>query len=273
MPAPPDPLAFLRALRAAVVHLSTHTPFLRVRVELRQLTKRYGSTPALEDASLVLAPGHLVAVIGLNGAGKTTLLRCLSGIVAPTRGQVLCDGQVFHRDRLDLRRRLMFLPDFPPMYGDMNVLQHVALMLRVYESDTAAIEEAVLRALGEFDLLPLAHVPVAHLSRGQIYKVALTALLAVNPSLWLLDEPFASGLDPQGLAVFKQSVRARTAAGGTVIYSTQILEIADRFSDLLVVIDRGRIVSTYTRAQLAALPPEGPDSLESRLRQFREVTP
>jgi len=242
-----------------------------VHLELRHLTKAYGAARALDDLSLDLPPGRIVAVIGLNGAGKTTLLRCLSGIVAPTRGDVLMDGQTFHRSRLDLRRRLFFLPDFPPLYAHQTALQHIALLLRLYERDPAGVDEVVLGALRDFDLLPLAEVPLSTLSRGQLYKVAFAALIAVRPELWLLDEPFASGLDPQGLALVKQHARAAAAAGATVVYSTQILEIAERFSDLLCVIDRGRLAATFTGAELAALPPHGPGSLEARLRQFREV--
>ncbi len=242
-----------------------------MHLELRQLTKSYGRLRALDAVSLALPPGRIVAVIGLNGAGKTTLLRCLAGIVAPTRGEVLYDGQVFRRSRLELRRRLMLLPDFPPLYGYMNALEHVALLLRLYERDDAAVEDGVLADLAELDLLPLAEAPLATLSRGQLYKVAFAALHAVRPELWLLDEPFASGLDPQGIAVIRQRMRAAAAAGATILYTTQILEIAERFSDLICVIDRGQLRETYTREQIAALPAEGPGSLESRLRQFREV--
>jgi len=242
-----------------------------VKLELSRLTKKYQGTRALDEVSLVLEPGQIVALIGLNGAGKTTLLRCLSGIVAPTGGQILYDGAVFRRSRLDLRKRLMFLPDFPAIYADMTPLQHVALMARLYERDPATLEEPLLRVLGELDMLPLAEVPVARLSRGQLYKVALAALVVINPELWLLDEPFASGLDPQGLAMIKAYSRAAAKAGATVIYTTQILEIAERFADQLCVIDRGQFRQIYSRADLLAMPPEGPDSLEARLRQFREV--
>ncbi len=240
-------------------------------VQLRQVSKRYDSTPALDQASLEIPPGNVVSVIGLNGAGKTTLLRCLSGIVAPSSGEVLYDGEKFHRERLDLRRRLMFLPDFPTGFADMNTLEHASLLLRVYERDPKGVDEVVLQALADLDLLPLAEVPMAQLSRGQLYKCALVALFSVKPDLWLLDEPFASGLDPQGIAALKQAARRHADRGGTILYTTQILEIAERFSDLLIVIDHGRIATTFSRAELAALPPAGPESLESRLRQFREV--
>ncbi|WP_158277427.1 ABC transporter ATP-binding protein [Opitutus sp. ER46] len=241
-----------------------------MHLQLRGVTKRYGRVMALADFSLELPPGRIVAVIGLNGAGKTTLLRCLSGIVAPTRGEVRFDGQPFQRRQLDQRQRLMFLPDFPALFAGMNALQHIALVLRTYERDDPGVDDRILAALRDLDLLPLAEAPLETLSRGQLYKVAFSALLAVAPELWLLDEPFASGLDPQGLAIVKQRARESAAAGATIIYSTQILEIAERFCDLLCVIDHGRLRESFTREQLAALPPTGPDSLEARLRQFRE---
>jgi len=239
-----------------------------VHLELRHLTKSYEANRALDDFSLTVAPGSVVAIIGLNGAGKTTLLRSLAGLVAPTRGEIFLNGRRFRRDRLDLRREIFFLPDFPVLFGQHTPLQHLSLLLRVYERDTTGLDDTLLGLLRDFDLLALAETPIGHLSRGQIYKTALAALVAVRPSLWLLDEPFASGLDPQGLAMLKHHVRT---AGATVLYSTQILEIAEKFSDLLCVIDRGRLRTTYTRAQLAALPPQGPASLEAQLRQFREV--
>jgi ABC-2 type transport system ATP-binding protein len=242
-----------------------------VHVELQEVSKRYDSTPALDAISLTIPPGNVVSVIGLNGAGKTTLLRCLSGIVAPSRGTILYNQQKFNRERLDLRRQLMFLADFPSAFLDTCVLEHVSLLLRVYERNPAGMEDEILQSLSGLDLLPLAEMPMAQFSRGQIYKCALAGLFAVKPDLWLLDEPFASGLDPHGLAVLKQAARRHAAAGGTVIYTTQILEIAAKFCDRLIVIDRGRAVSVFSREELAVMPAAGPESLESRLRQFREV--
>ena len=196
----------------------------------------------------------------------------LAGIVAPGRGEVLYDGERFTRARLDLRRRLNFIPDFPALFAHLTVIEQIALLLRVYEHDTPESEERILHVLGELDMLPLAESRVGGLSRGQIYKVALAALATMSPALWLLDEPFASGLDPQGLAMLKQYVRAAAQAGSTTFYSTQILDVAEKFCDLLVVVDHGQRRATYTRAELAALPPQGPDSLEMKLRQFREPT-
>lgn len=242
-----------------------------MKIELSGVSKKYDGARALDDVSLTIEPGQVFALIGLNGAGKTTLLRTLGGVVSPTRGQVLYDGEKFVRSRVDLRKRQFFLPDFPMLYAHLTPLQHIAMMARLYDRDPATLEDAVVRVLGELDLLPLADSPIGRFSRGQIYKVALATLVLIKPELWLLDEPFASGLDPQGLAMLKDYSRAAAKAGATVIYSTQILEIAERFADRLCVIDGGRIREIYSKADLLAMPAEGPDSLEARLRQFREV--
>lgn len=244
-----------------------------MRIDLVGLTKTYGSTRALSELNLRIAPGTITAVIGLNGAGKTTLLRALAGLVSPTRGEIRYDDQVFKRDRLDLRRRLMFLPDFPAGYAGMGGIEHLAMVLRAYERAPSAEDEArIVAHLGELDLLGVARHPLGTLSRGQLYKTALTALLAVAPELWLLDEPFASGMDPQGLAVLKRQARAAAQGGATVIYTTQILEIAERFCDRLLVLDHGEARLDLGAAEIATMPQEGPESLEARLREFRDPT-
>ena len=242
-----------------------------MRVELRHLTKKFGALAALDDVSLAIEPGQVVALIGLNGAGKTTLFRCLSGLVAPTRGEVCYDGELFNRGRLDLRRRFVFLPDFPLLYARMSTLEHIALMCRVYERNTANLENEIVPILGGLDMLPLAEAPMGRLSRGQIYKAALAGLFAVKPELWLLDEPFASGLDPQGLAVLKAQARKAAAAGAAIVYSTQILEVAEKFCDRICVIDRGKLRADYSRGEINAMPATGTDSIEGRLSQFREI--
>ena len=88
-----------------------------MKVELRQVTRTYGSLKALKDVSMDILPGQIIALLGTNGAGKTTLLKCLAGIVSPQKGDILYDGVLFRRDRIDLRRRFSFLPDFGCLFS------------------------------------------------------------------------------------------------------------------------------------------------------------
>lgn len=230
-----------------------------VRVELRSVTKRYGSTIALNQVSLNLDPGQIVAVLGPNGAGKTTLLRLLSGVSSPDRGELWLDGEGFDRDDLPTRRRIGFLPDFPPLFPEESVLRNLAIQLRLYEADQPGVEDRVLQLLEELELLTLAEMPAGTLSRGQAYKAALVGLIAADPELWLLDEPLASGMDPLGLSVLRREVRRATALGRTVMYTTQLIEVAEGFADRVLVIADGlvRAFGTVPELQAAAGAPEG----------------
>jgi ABC-type multidrug transport system ATPase subunit len=212
-----------------------------MKIELRAVSKSYGKVRALDRASLEIGPGQCVAILGANGAGKTTLLRCLAGIAAPDSGAILFNEAPFERDNLQLRRNLSFLPDFPVVFFEMTVLRHIGMVLRVYEADKPGIEQRVLQLLKDFDLFPVAENPLNTLSRGQIYKAALVALIAANPELWLLDEPFASGIDPHAISMFKRHAREATANGRTVVYSTQILDVVEKFSDKVCILQNGEV--------------------------------
>jgi ABC-type multidrug transport system ATPase subunit len=209
-----------------------------MQISLDGISKQFGGYWALENVSLQLEPGQVVALLGPNGAGKTTLLNCLAGIVRPSQGKVNYDSEVFHRGRMDLRRRMMYLPDSPMLFARMNVLRHIAMCILLYERPNPD-EQRVVEILDRLDLLPLATVPIGRMSRGQMYKSALAALLTIDPELWILDEPMASGMDPMGIAYFKHEARLAAKRGRTVIYTTQILEIAEKFSDRVCILDHG----------------------------------
>ncbi len=244
-----------------------------MHIELRSLTKWFGKTPALAEVSVEFAPGQIVAVLGPNGAGKTTLLRCLAAIAAPDEGEIRYDGEPFLRDRLDQRRRLFFLPDFPIVYSQMTVLRYIGLVLKLYEADRPGVEDRVVELLHEFDLLPYIDAWFETLSRGQAYKAALAALIAADPELWMIDEPFASGMDPHGLDVFRKAARDAAAQGRTVLFTTQILELAEAFADRVCVLAHGRMQVCEEVAALKARSTNGDGGALSELfRQLRGAT-
>ncbi len=241
-----------------------------MRIALERLSKSFGPLRALDEVTLEIEPGRLVALLGANGAGKTTLLRCLAAIAVPDGGMILYDGQVFRRGRIDLRRRFGFLPDFPPVYAEMSVVRHLGMVCSLYGVDAAGLEDRAVKLLRDLDLLPLAEMPAGTLSRGQLYKTALAGLALVDPELWLLDEPFASGMDPHGISVLKELVRDAAARGRTILYSTQLLDVAERFSDQVVVIDRGRLAAFDTVEALREKGGGKDGVLEALFRRLRE---
>lgn len=241
-----------------------------MHVVLRGLTKRFDSDPVLAEVDLELSPGQIVAVIGLNGAGKTTLLRCLAGVIAPSAGSIRWNDRDSIRDDVAVHREMMFLPDMPLLLDTQSVIDNVVVMLRAYGREASVSDADVIAVLKELDLLEHCTSAAGRLSRGQRYKTALAALLLIKPELWLLDEPFASGMDPQGMHSLRQHGRKAVAAGACLVYSTQIIEIAERFCDVLLVIDRGRLAQRFAGDALRAMPKEGPGSLSEQLAAFRE---
>lgn len=242
-----------------------------MHISLRSISKRYSKVRALDKVSLELSPGQILSVLGLNGAGKTTLLRSLSGIVSPTTGEICYDGQKFFRGDITVRRKIAYLPDFPIAFPQNTITGHIGMVLRLYRLDDSIPEGRVLNLLRGFDLLPLIDTPMAQLSRGQAYKAALCALLAVDPELLLLDEPFASGMDPNGISFFKREAQDATRRGHTVIYSTQILDIAERLSDRVCVIDKGEVRHYATVSELQAMNNGESGVLENLFLQLREI--
>lgn len=240
-----------------------------MHIELRNVTKRFGVTLALSSVSFAIPPGRILAVLGANGAGKTTLLRSLATVVSPDKGEILFDNERLDRGRLDLRRRLGFLPDFPTVYSNWSVVRFAGMVCRLYEADMDRAQNALVDLLSEFDLLALARRPMGTLSRGQTYKAALVSLLAADPELWLFDEPFASGMDSHGITAFRRHCRAGVARGRTVVFTTQLLQLAETFSDDACVIHRGKV---HAHGPVAGLgdTTNGDGVLEGIFQQLRE---
>ena len=241
-----------------------------MNIELRGVLKSYRSVRALDHVSLRIEPGQIVSLLGPNGAGKTTLIRCLAGIAAPDKGGVYYDGEEFHRGRLDMRHRMHILPDFPFLFWGQSIIRNISIVLRLFEADKDGAENRVLELLRDFDLLPLALRPVNSVSRGQAYKAGLVAMLAVDREVWLLDEPFASGMDPHGIDAFKRHARAAASRGRTIIYSTQLLDVAERFSDRVCVINKGEVHAFDTLDRLREKAQDKDNVLDEMFRQLRE---
>lgn len=237
-----------------------------MNIRAEKLVKKYGWMTALDDVSLDIAAGQIVAVLGSNGAGKTTLLNALGGMILLDGGQVLLDGELYTPGRDDLRRRFGFIPDSPPIPRGWSPLRLIGSMLKLYETAPHGIEDRVVELLRRLDLLSVANWRFRQLSRGQIYKAVLAALVAVDPELWLVDEPFASGMDPRGLSCFKEYTRDAANRGHTIIYTTQIVEVAETFADRICLLDRGRVLACEKPAALI-----GQAKLEALVTPLREA--
>ena len=210
-------------------------------IEARGLGKRYGLKRVLRDVDLAVDRGEILAVLGVNGVGKTTLLGCMYGILGWSSGEVLLDGRRLDRADLEMRRRMLFLPHDGLLFEGADVIRNAAIFSEIWRGIDAPPPLDIEEWIDRLGLLDVAFEPMDRLSRGQRYKAALLALHCADPEIWLIDEPFASGMDARGIEAFRQMASAAIGRGRCVIYTTQFPELAARFATRVVVLGDGGV--------------------------------
>ena len=218
-------------------------------IDVRQLTRRFEGTLALDDVSFQVHPGEIVALLGPNGAGKTTASRIIGGILAPSEGDVLVDGISVRKDANAVRARCGFVTDQPSLYERMPLRRYLGFFARLYDVAHPDMRSAELaKLLGLDDVLDR---KLATFSRGMRQKVAIARALVHDPPVLLLDEP-ATALDPemsQMLRGFIVSLRARHRA---ILLTTHDLDEAQRIADRVVVLYKGKVLRIGATADVRA---------------------
>ncbi len=209
-------------------------------IEVANLSKRYGDLPAVRDVSFTAADGHILGFLGPNGAGKTTTMRIITGFMPASSGTVRVDGFDVFEQSTEVRRRIGYLPENPPLYNDMSVvgyLRFVAKLKGMSRGDIAAALERVIETCG---LAGVRDRLLGHLSKGFRQRVGLAQALIHDPPVLVLDEP-TIGLDPRQIIEIRTLIRT---LGGkrTVVLSTHILPEVSQVCDKVVIINDGRIV-------------------------------
>jgi len=209
-------------------------------IEVRNLSKAYGGYQAVRNASFSVATGQACGFLGPNGAGKTTTMRIITGYMPATSGSVSVEGFDVFDDSFEVRRRIGYLPETPPLYLEMRVtsyLAHVAALRGVPRSQISAASD---RVIADCALEEVASRLCGHLSKGYRQRVGLAQALIHDPAVLILDEP-TIGLDPAQIIEIRQLIR-RLATERTVILSTHILPEVAQICQKVVIISAGRIV-------------------------------
>lgn len=215
---------------------------------LDRVTKRYGDFTAVEDLSFEAPEGRVFGFLGGNGAGKTTTLRMVLDILRPTSGTIEVFGAAPGRAHAE---RMGFLPEERGLYRKMTALETV-----IYFGTLKGMSRMAAKAEGEalltrFGLDAWSKQPVDRLSKGMAQKIQLAAAIVNKPALLILDEPF-SGLDPVNQTVLEEAILEFRAAGSTVVFSTHIMQHAERLCDELLFLKKGRKVFQGTQGQARA---------------------
>ena len=221
-----------------------------IALELTGVTKRFGDFTAVDNLSLTLERGKILGFLGPNGAGKTTTLRMMLGIYKPDTGRARLLGSSVSR----VRERIGYLPEERGLYKRMRAESAIAYIATLKGIKRSEALKRARELLEHFGLGPFAKVRIEGLSKGMSQKVQLLAAIAHNPDFAILDEPF-SGLDPVNQSDLANFLRALARNGKTILFSTHTMEHAERLSDQLVIMSRGRKVFDGTLNDARALLP------------------
>ena len=228
-------------------------------IEVDRISKRFGSTTAVNAISFSVYPGEIFGFLGPNGAGKTTTIKMLTGLVRPSSGRAKLAGFDIARQPLQAKRVFGYLPDEPNVYPKLTAREFLDFVGDVYGLTPVKKARRVAELLELFDLTPEADGMLGSFSHGMKQKVMLCSALLHEPKIYFMDEPTV-GLDPRSAKLLKNIVRSIAEAQGAIFMSTHIMEIAEALCDRIAIIDHGNIVAIGTVDELRGI--RGHDTLE-----------
>src|SRR5437773_2888856 len=222
-------------------------------IEVEGMTKRYGPTVAVSEVSFEVRKGEVLGFLGPNGAGKTTTMRVITGYLPPSAGKVRVAGVDVVEEPLEAKRHTGYLPENPPVYPDMTVVEYLAFVARIKGVPRGEVKKRVDEVCEKCAITDVRDRQIGKLSKGYRQRVGLAQALIHNPDVLILDEPTA-GLDPKQIIETRELIK-KLAGDHTIILSTHILPEVSQTCQRVVIINKGRVVAIDT-----------PDNLTSKVR-------
>ena len=218
-------------------------------IEIRALTKRYGSFTAVDAIDLTVPPGEVFGFLGPNGAGKTTTMRMIAGILRPTSGTVRVAGIDLLADPVGAKSKLGFIPDRPFIYEKLTGTEFLRFVAGLYDQEGAQVEHRGRELLALFDLEEWRDELVESYSHGMRQKLIISSAFVHKPEVIVVDEPMV-GLDPKAAKILKDLFREYVRRGHTIMMSTHTLEVAETMCDRIGIIQGGKIRAAGTMEDL-----------------------
>ena len=217
-------------------------------IEVKNVTKKYGSFVAVDDISFTINDGEVVGFLGPNGAGKSTTMNIITGYIEQTDGNVLVNGYDTIKKSKNAKKQIGYMPEGVPLYSDLTVKEFVTYMAELRKIDRKIKKESVQKVLKETGLDGMQNKLIKNLSRGQKQRVSLAGTLVADPKILILDEPTV-GLDPKQITEIRSLIK-NLGKKHTVILSSHILSEVSQICDRVIIINKGKIVAIDTPENL-----------------------
>jgi ABC-2 type transport system ATP-binding protein len=249
-------------------------------IEVQGLTKRYGNVAAVKEVSFSLGRDQVLGFLGPNGAGKTTIMKILTGFHFPSGGSVFVDGISVEEDPVEVKKRIGYLPESVPLYGDLTAGEYLSFIAAARLIPREERKRALDAALGSCGLEQVRDKRIETLSKGYKQRVGLAQAIIHDPAILILDEP-TSGLDPNQIIEIRSLIK-ELGKRKTVILSTHILQEVEAVCSRVLIINEGRIAAQGTPEEIAGTmkggdtwelilkAPGGPEDLLNRLKALGE---
>ena len=230
---------------------------------VKHLSGGYFQHPVLKDLNFEIANGELVAVIGLNGAGKSTTIKEIIGLLKPTSGTIEIDGLSLNKSASQYRQKIGFIPESPVLYEELTLREHIEVTAMAYDIPMDVAMQRADKLLKTFRLEKRLDWFPANFSKGMKQKVMIVCAFLIEPSLYIIDEPFL-GLDPLAIHALLELLKEEKAKGKSILMSTHVLSTAEKYCDRFIFLHEGQIKSQGTLAQIKeqfAMPDASLDEL------------
>src|SRR5688572_6549465 len=219
-------------------------------IKVEGLTKRYARNVAVDNISFEVGKGQIVGFLGPNGAGKTTTMRVLTCFLPPTSGSAEVAGYDVIKQPMEVKRRMGYLPETPPLYPEMEVVEYLEFAGSLKGLRGADLRKRVDEAMGRCNVADVRKKLISKLSKGYRQRVGLAQAIIHNPEVLILDEP-TSGLDPKQILETRSLIK-ELAGEHTIILSTHILPEVEQVCEKVIIINKGRVVATDSVSNLTS---------------------
>lgn len=213
-------------------------------IKINDVTKTFGAFTAVDRLSLEIKDEEIFGFLGPNGAGKSTTLKMITGILPPTSGDIEVSGYSITKEPINAKKNIGFVPDSPNVFLRLKGREYLSLMATLYDIPVKEAEEKIKSLTQTFDLAKDLEDSIGNYSHGMRQKLLVVGVLLTNPKNWILDEPM-TGLDPASSFSLKEMMRQHADNGNTVLFSTHVLEVAQRICDRVGIIHKGLVLLPF----------------------------